>query len=261
MIITVLNYYMASSYYSLDVLYCLPVIQTARFSALQRDSSTSSYTIHVVAITCAVAWSAAEAFVVWPNFPFSAVLMNVLTRGVTFTIIARVIAKLWRDKEFERKDNLTGLANRAELAKELEETQLQSELTGKPHTLLFINIDNFRMFNDEFGHKRGDEVLIHLAQVLQGKIRDRDMVSRIASDEFLILLHESDEQISHRMGGRLCLAATHSFKESGWNLNLSFGYVTEIGREKSLEELIRIAGENLKINRMNAQIQLAKDAA
>lgn len=249
LIITVLDYYMASSFYSLDVLYCLPVIQTARFSALQRDSFSGSYTIHMVAIACAIAWSVVEAMVVWPNFPISAIAMNILTRAVTFTVIARVVMKLWKDKEHEVKDNLTGLSNRVELARKLEEVQVLSEKRGNPHSLLFINIDCFRKFNDEFGHKMGDEVLIQLARTLQERTKEEDMVSRIASDEFLVLLHNADQKMSQLMGIRLCLAAENTFKENGWNLSLSFGQVTEIGKQKNLEELIRLAGENLKANR------------
>jgi diguanylate cyclase (GGDEF)-like protein len=251
LIITVLDYYMASSFYSLDVLYCLPVIQTARFSALQRDSSSGSYTIHFVAIFCAIAWSIVEAMVVWPNFPISAIAMNILTRAVTFTVIARVVQRLWKEKELEVKDSLTGLSNRVELNKKLEEVQLQSEKYGFPHSLLFINIDKFRKFNDEFGHKTGDDVLIQLARTLQERTKEEDMVSRIASDEFLILLRNADQKLSQLMGSRLCLAAENAFKENGWNLSLSFGQVTEVGKQKNLEELIRLAGENLTINRNN----------
>jgi diguanylate cyclase (GGDEF)-like protein len=249
LIITVLDYYMASSFYSLDVLYCLPVIQTARFSALQRDSSSGSYTINIVAIACAIAWSFVEALVVWPNFPISAIAMNVLTRAVTFTVIARVVMRLWKDKEHEVKDSLTGLSNRVEMSRKLEEIQEQSEIHGNPHSLLYINIDQFRKFNDEFGHKMGDEVLIQLAKTLQEKTKEEDMVSRIASDEFLILLRNADQKLSQIMGTRLCQAAENAFKENGWKLSVSFGQVTEVGKLKSLDELIRIAGDNLKVNR------------
>ena len=57
--ITVLDYFMASSYYSLDVLYCLPVIQTARLSALQKQRNNDSHTMTIVAVFCALAWSLA----------------------------------------------------------------------------------------------------------------------------------------------------------------------------------------------------------
>jgi diguanylate cyclase (GGDEF)-like protein len=249
LIITVLNYYMASSFYSLDVLYCLPVIQTARFAALQTETFTRSYTISLVAMTCAIAWSAAEAAVVWPSFPLGALAMNILTRGVTFTIIARVIAKLWKEKELERNDNLTGLANRVELTRKLEEVQLHSERSGKPYSLLLINIDKFREFNDEFGHQYGDEVLKLLAAVLQEKTKAQDMVARLASDEFVILLPDTEAKLCLPLGTRICSSVVHKFSQNNWDLNLSFGQVTEIGGNKNLDNLYKIAGENLTINR------------
>jgi diguanylate cyclase (GGDEF)-like protein len=248
--ITVLNYYMSSSYYSLDVLYCLPVIQTARFAALQTQTTSGAYTLPLVAIICAIAWSAAEAAVVWPSFPIDAFLMNVLTRGVTFTIIARVIAKLWRDKEFIRKDNLTGLANRLELSNRLEEIQSQSNTTGNPYSLLFINIDQFRAFNDQFGHQNGDDVLKLLAETLLEVTKSQDVVSRVASDEFFVLLPDTDESLIHQLAMRFCKVAEKKFSLKGWNITLSFGYATEVARQKSLEDLIRIAAEKMKSNRM-----------
>lgn len=247
--ITVLNYYMSSSFYSLDVLYCLPVIQTARFSALQTQSPSGVYTLPIVAIICAIAWSAAEAAVVWPSFPISALLMNVLTRGVTFTIIARVIAKLWKEKESVRKDSLTGLANRLELSSRLEEVQLHSQDSGKPYTLLFINIDHFREFNDISGHQSGDDVLILLAETLLEVTKKQDVVSRIASDEFFILMPETNEKVTHQLATRICKAAERKIEQNGWKLTLSFGFATQTGDQKSLEELIRLATEHLKKNR------------
>jgi diguanylate cyclase (GGDEF)-like protein len=247
--ITVLNYYMASSYYSLDVLYCLPVIQTARFSALQSESSSGTYTLPIIAIVCAVAWSAAEAAVMWPSFPISAVLMNVLTRGVTFTIIARVIAKLWRDKESIRKDSLTGLANRLELSNRLEEMQIQSQASGSHYTLLFINIDRFRAFNDEFGHQSGDDVLILLANTLMEVTKAQDVACRIASDEFLVLLPNTDEKLINQLAIRFCKAAEKKLNQNGWHLTLSYGYTTDIGKTRNLEDLMRLATEKLKNNR------------
>jgi diguanylate cyclase (GGDEF)-like protein len=247
--ITVLNYYMASSYYSLDVLYCLPVIQTARFAALQTQSTSGTYTLPLVAIISAIAWSAAEAAVVWPAFPIDAFLMNVLTRGVTFTIIARVIAKLWREKEFIRKDSLTGLANRLELSTRLQDIQLKSYASGNPYTLLFINIDQFRAFNDQFGHQSGDDVLKQLADSLLEVTKTQDVVSRIASDEFFVLLPDTDVTLIYELAIRFCKTAEKKFSLKGWNITLSFGYITEVGKQKNLEDLIRIATEKMKNNR------------
>lgn len=255
LVITLMNYYMASSYFSLDVLYCLPVIQTARLPSLHSESGSGSYTLIFVSILCAAAWSAAEAFVVWPAFPMSAVVMNVLTRAITFIIIARVIAKLWKDKELERKDYLTGLANRDAMTTKLEDLQLVSDASRNPFSLIYINIDRFKSFNDEFGYKAGDDVLKLLANTLTEKTKYEDMVARIASDEFLILLHDTDEPLSNRMATRLCTAVINAFVENGWTLNLSFGCVTKDDNSGSVEELVRIAGERMRRNRAIARHQ------
>jgi diguanylate cyclase (GGDEF)-like protein len=238
---------MASSYYSLDVLYCLPVIQTARFAAIQSQSSAETFSLSFVAIVCAVAWSTAEAAVTWPNFPIGAVLMNIITRAVTFTIIARVIVKLWKDRESARKDPLTGLTNRFELTKSLEEMQLRSESSGSPYTLLFFDIELFKVFNHKFGLQSGDDVLKQLAVVLQEATKINDIVSRFISDEFYVLLPDMDEQLSHRVARRICGAAERKFKQKGWELTLSYGLVSDIGSHKTLEELIELARENKNI--------------
>jgi diguanylate cyclase (GGDEF)-like protein len=240
---------MASSYYSLDVLYCLPVIQTARFAAIQTQSKSETFTLLFVAITCAVAWSMAEAAVTWPNYPVGAVLMNIITRAVTFSIIARVIVKLWKDRESARKDSLTGLANRFELTKSLEQVQAQSEISSNPYTLLFFDIEHFKNFNEEYGLQSGDDVLKQLANVLQEATKINDVVSRFMSDEFFILLPDMDEQLSHKIAVRICGAAERMFKQNGWKLTLSYGLTSETGKRKNLDDLIRIARENKNNNK------------
>ncbi len=243
--ITILNYYMAESYYSLDVLYCLPVIQTARFGALQVQRSTDSKNLTVVAIFCAIAWSIAEAAVSWPNFPISAFLMNIMTRAVTFTIIGRVIAKLWKDKEHFQKDWLTGLPDRAELIRCFQAKQLQSEISRLPFSLLCLNINQFRRLNDTLGHQVGDDVLKVLAEILRGSIRQGDIASRTGSDEFLVLFSDTDEKTCEVLAARIIEAAETEFKDRGWEISLSFGHVTETGRQRSVDEILRYAGEKL----------------
>ncbi len=251
--ITVLNYYMASSYYSLDVLYCLPVIQTAHFKALQSQRSSDTYLLSAIAIFCALAWSLAEAAVTWPDFPVSAFLMNVITRAVTFTVIGRVITKLWKEKENSRKDVLTGLVNRVEFIKWFEDKQLESQQTEKPYSLLFLNIDHFRALNDKFGHQTGDQALQALASTLLENSRGNDGSSRIGSDEFVLLLVEADEQICSVLADRIFHAAENKFKQNGWDISLSYGHVTDTGNSRSVHELLRAAGEKMYLNKKNKQ--------
>jgi diguanylate cyclase (GGDEF)-like protein len=251
--ITILNYYVASSYYSLDVLYCLPVIQTARFSALQVHRNSDSQTLPIVAIFCAIAWSLAEAAVTWPNFPISAFLMNVVTRGVTFMVIGRVITKIWKDKEYSRKDWLTGLADRLEFIKWFEAKQLQSAKNGKFYSLLFFNIDRFKSLNEIHGHQMGDEALKILANTLRENSRGDDIASRIGGDEFVLLLPETDAQSCERLGARISLAAANKFNQNGWDNTLSYGHVSELGNKRSVDELLRAASEKMYLSKKSKQ--------
>lgn len=247
--ITILNYYMASSYYSLDVLYCLPVIQTAQFKALQSQRSSDTQFLLAISIFCATAWSLAEAAVTWPDFPISAFLMNVVTRSVTFTVIGRVITKLWKEKESLRIDALTGLVNRLEFIKWFENKQLQSQLAQKPYSLLYFNIDNFRALNDTLGHLVGDEALQALAMTLLENSRGNDGSSRMGSDDFVLLLTDADENIGLILADRIIKAAEEVFKQNNWNITLSFGHVTETGNMRSVQELLRIASEKMYLHK------------
>jgi diguanylate cyclase (GGDEF)-like protein len=247
--ITILNYYMASSYYSLDVLYCLPVIQTAHFKALQSQRSSDTQLLSAIAILCALAWSLAEAAVTWPDFPVSAFLMNVITRAVTFMVIGRVITKLWKDKENLRKDVLTGLVNRVEFIKWFEDKQVESQQYQKPYSLLFFNIEKFRALNDRLGHQVGDEALQILATTLLENSRNNDGASRIGSDEFVLLLTNADEKICMVLADRIHSAAEQIFQQNNWDISLSYGHVTDMGNSRSVHELLRVAGEKMYSSR------------
>jgi diguanylate cyclase (GGDEF)-like protein len=256
LVITIMNYYMATSYYSLDVLYCLPVIQTASFSALLAQRRSDTQILFVVAISCALAWSLAEAAVTWPNFPLSAFLMNVFTRGVTFLVIGRVITKLWKDKQYTRKDWLTGLANRVELIEWVETNQMKSERSGKPYSLLVINVDGFRALNNKLGHHVGDEALVVLANTLLENSRSNDIAARIGSDEFVLLITDSTEAHCGILAGRITLAAEKKFSQNGWGISLSHGHITEIGNRRSVDNLLRAAGEEMYAMKQSKQSQL-----
>lgn len=85
----------------------------------------------------------------------------------------------------ERRDPLTRLLNRREAVQQLEK-QLQA---SNDFSLLIVNIDRFRNINQRYGHKKGDEVLIHLAQALSAA--DRSVVFRWDGEEFLLLLPDT----------------------------------------------------------------------
>lgn len=89
-------------------------------------------------------------------------------------------------------DYLTGLPNRYALEQYLQTVieQHQSQDNGTPFALLFIDLNDFKLINDRFGHDVGDQALIEVALRLRTHIRKNDFVARYAGDEFIIALHD-----------------------------------------------------------------------
>jgi diguanylate cyclase (GGDEF)-like protein len=243
--ITYLDYKESGTYFSLDVLYCLPVIQAAQIGAIRsmRRSDTQSSTI--IGVLVAVAWSGAEAAVIWPSFPLSALAMNIFTRSVTFTVLGRVVTKLWREREYSRKDTLTELANRLEFKERFEAEQFRSERSGNPYSLLYIDIDQFKMLNDQQGHHIGDKALKSIAHILRENSRSVDTAARIGGDEFVLLFTETDEYVCDILIKRIKAASEKLFKDEGWQIALSIGRTTATGKTRTTDEILHDADVNM----------------
>ncbi|HEX2078196.1 MAG TPA: diguanylate cyclase [Longimicrobium sp.] len=85
-------------------------------------------------------------------------------------------------------DPLTGLYSRASLADRLAEEVDRARRYGGGFSLLLIDLDHFKSVNDAFGHRRGDRVLVELAERLAGELRTSDLLFRYGGDEFVLLL-------------------------------------------------------------------------
>ncbi len=88
-------------------------------------------------------------------------------------------------------DTLTGMANRALLMDRLEHAALQPR-GDQRIGVLFVDLDQFKMVNDRFGHAAGDQVLVALSDRLNRSVRAGDTISRFGGDEFVVLLENID---------------------------------------------------------------------
>ncbi|MGB3988554.1 MAG: GGDEF domain-containing protein [Minisyncoccales bacterium] len=107
-------------------------------------------------------------------------------------------------------DSLTGLLNRRGFYRKAKEEVRRFERYGHPFSILFLDIDGLKGINDSLGHKKGDEVIISLSDVIKKNCRKTDFAARIGGDEFLILLTETDEEKVETVVDRIRSQATNT---------------------------------------------------
>ncbi len=95
-----------------------------------------------------------------------------------------------------RTDALTGLYNRRAFIEELERRTQRLRHDGRGAALMYVDLDNFKMVNDLFGHKRGDEALFEVKRMLQAATRPSDLVARLGGDEFAVWMDGVDEDVA-----------------------------------------------------------------
>ena len=86
------------------------------------------------------------------------------------------------------RDPLTGLYNRLALMQQLNQGVARAERRGEPLSLLLIDVDHFKSFNDGFGHLQGDEALRQIAEILRVTAREADSAARFGGEEFVLVL-------------------------------------------------------------------------
>lgn len=85
-------------------------------------------------------------------------------------------------------DSLTGLVNRSEMQTRIERCILASKRDGSESSLMYLDLDQFKVINDTCGHAAGDQLLTQLSHVMEEMLRSRDTLARLGGDEFAVLL-------------------------------------------------------------------------
>ncbi|MEL6159262.1 MAG: histidine kinase N-terminal 7TM domain-containing protein [Cyanobacteria bacterium J06554_11] len=167
-------------------------------------------------------------------------------------------------EQFAYVDSLTGLFNRRQLELATQKIFLAQSPIRPPLeaslqlALLYIDLNDFKPINDEYGHDVGDVVLKYFARCLSQSVRQGDMVVRLGGDEFVALLYNADTAIAtdirarlHRSLGRTVVLADHRFRISA-SIGIAY-YPTDA---TTLSQLIQQADKNMYKEKQSFKKQL-----
>ena len=138
-------------------------------------------------------------------------------------------------------DSLTALPNRRTLETRLEDAVEEARRTGRPLSVLVLDLDGFKEVNDSQGHDAGDCVLRVTARTLEAALRPGDLAGRLGGEEFLVLLPDTSSRAAWLVAERLRAAITAQTVEGVPTVTVSLGVASFPGHGLSSGELLRAA--------------------
>jgi len=144
-----------------------------------------------------------------------------------------------------RIDELTGLWNRRHLMERIQVEIGRHSRYGGTFSLVILDLDSFKAFNDTYGHIEGDRLLKQLGLVLKGAVRDADEAFRYGGDEFAILLPQTSIKDAHEVAERVRLRITSEIKTGSVSMTASLGLASWPVDGIAISEIISAADKAL----------------
>jgi diguanylate cyclase (GGDEF)-like protein len=196
-------------------------------------------------LVSAVVWLGADLtsghFYSHPLIP----IWNTLIRLAFFVIITFLLSALrkaiQREGELARTDYLTGAVNSRffyELA-QMEMNRLRRY--QHPFTIAYLDLDNFKIINEQSGHTIGDEVLRTVVSSAKTTLRRTDVVARLGGDEFALLLPETDQESARVVLPKIQGSLLEEMRQKHWPITFSIGVLTCRAVPPTADDMVRLA--------------------
>jgi diguanylate cyclase (GGDEF)-like protein len=121
--------------------------------------------------------------------------------------------------------------------------------------LAYIDLDNFKIMNDQFGHSVGDQVLRTVVSSARKYLRKTDVVARLGGDEFALLMPETDQESARIALSKIQSGLLEEMRQSHWPITFSIGVLTCMATPQTTDALVSLADElmySVKRNGKNA---------
>jgi diguanylate cyclase (GGDEF)-like protein len=194
----------------------------------------------------------------------AAIALLTVLLSVIFYISKQFVHKLKKSEtrlvELATTDSLTGILNRGEGIRRFEQEISRSRRKQQPLSIILIDIDNFKKFNDNLGHQVGDQVIRLVAGLLTATLRNYDIICRYGGEEFLVVLPATELPKAIETAERLRilvaeLTTAGGGREAAINLTISLG-ISSLQPGDSLDGLIYRADNALYIAKQEGRNQV-----
>lgn len=152
--------------------------------------------------------------------------------------LRREVRELSAFKRMAYHDDLTGLRNRRYFEERLREELARSQRAGTPCSVIMIDIDDFKVINDQHGHAAGDELLRAVGEMLTSNARAADIACRVGGDEMAVILPMTGEDGAEAARARFEASQGSIMRPDGRPLRLSFGTATHPQDGSTMEALV-----------------------
>ena len=198
------------------------------------------------AFLCAFIWYLVDT--VFDAHPYShpwITYWNTGVRLVLFLITALFLTRfkyqLSNEKNLSRTDSLTGVMNGRGFAEAAEKIFELGARHGRPTSLAYIDMDDFKKVNDELGHSAGDRVLQTVGEIFLKSMRKTDVVCRLGGDEFAIALPETSEAGAKSAFSKLRKNLAQAMQKNNWPVGFSIGVISFDFPPSNFDEAIKLA--------------------
>lgn len=209
----------------------------------------------VASIVCAIVWLIADVLSGQHYSHAIIFLWNSAIRFGFFIIVTSLLAALKKTLEHEkvlsRIDRLTGATSGDFFFVLLQAEIKRFQRYKNPFSVAYIDLDNFKTINDQFGHSMGDTVLRSVIDLAKQELRKTDIISRLGGDEFAILFPETDQLSAKAAVSRIHKGLLDEMERSNWPVTFSIGAMTFVDTPSTANELIKLA-DNLMYQAKNS---------
>jgi diguanylate cyclase (GGDEF)-like protein len=222
---------------SFSIFYVAPIALVAWYGS--RSDSI------LIALVSAVIWFFVDISSGHPYLHLFAPVWNAAVRLGYFSIIGWLLVLLQQrirtEAQLARTDPLTGILNSRAFSEEAGRYLLLAGRQQTPFTLVYLDLDNFKLVNDTRGHAEGDRVLRAVADTLLVSTRRADLVARLGGDEFALYLPATDLSGARLFAPKILGLLRAAFEAGAWPVTVSLGAVAFAVPPSGLDQAIHLA--------------------